>query len=119
MGKEQYLTRSEQYASVYYNGSSWSNSLLVMKALPNRLTISRFGFSVSRRVGGAVTRNRIRRLLREIMRQMPLQVGWDIIVIARTAAADADYAELRSAITSLLSRANLLGKHEEACLNAN
>jgi len=107
---EEHLTKSEQYALVYNKGSSWTNNSAVMKALPNGLSLSRYGFSVSRRVGKAVARNRVKRLLREILRLTPLEPGWDIIFIARPATASAGYANLKKSIEGLLSRAQLLVK---------
>ncbi len=120
MRGERYLTRTKQYALVYDKGSSWAGSLLVMKALPNGLTLSRYGFSISQRVGKAVTRNRVKRLLREILRLMPLSPGWDIIFIARPRVAGAGYAELRKEVEELLSQAQLLiREHERVCLKIN
>jgi len=113
MRGEKYLTKPQQYALVYSEGSSWASSLLVMKALPNGLTLSRYGLSVSKRVGKAVTRNRVKRLLREILRMMPLKSGWDIIFIVRPPAANADYVSLKRVVEGLLSRANLLETDEE------
>ena len=109
MREEGRLTKPDQYALVYSNGRSWVGSLVVMKALPNGLTLSRYGFSVSRRVGKAVTRNRVKRLFRHILRLKSLEPGWDIVFIARPLAANADYAGLEKAIDDLLSRAQLLG----------
>jgi len=94
--------------------------LLVMKALANGLTISRYGFSVSKRIGKAVTRNKVKRLLRENLRVMPLEPGWDIIFIARPSVANVDYARLKKSIEGLLSQARLLmRKHEGACLRVD
>ncbi|MFQ5996487.1 MAG: ribonuclease P protein component [Dehalococcoidales bacterium] len=120
MRGEKYLTRAAQYTLVYREGNSWVSDLVVMKALPNGLTISRYGFSVSRRVGKAVVRNRVKRLLREILRLTPLQPGWDIIFIARPLVAGASYANLEKSIKGLLFRARLLlEKYEEVSLRTN
>jgi ribonuclease P protein component len=107
---EQYLTRAAQYGLVYNEGRSWVSKLVVMKTLPNELEISRYGFSVSRRVGASVVRNRVKRLLREILRRMPLQPGWDIIFIARSPAAKANYVDLETLVKSLLIRANVISE---------
>jgi ribonuclease P protein component len=79
-----------------------------MKAMPNGSSLSRYGFSVTKKVGKAVRRNRVKRLLREIMRGQTLKPGWDIVFMARSAAVDADYHQLERAMTKLLARAQLL-----------
>ena len=115
MRGEERLRRQAQYALVYSEGRSWVNSLVVMKVLPNGLTLSRFGFSVSQRVGKAVIRNRVKRLLREILRAVTLEPGWDIIFIARPQAANASYADLNKSVRDLLLRAGLLKIDEKGC----
>ncbi len=107
MRGKQWLRESRQYALVYSEGRSWANNLAVMKARPNGLTWSRYGFSISRRVGNAVTRNRVKRRFREILRVMPLKPGWDIIFIARP-AADTNYAHLKQSASRLLQKSGVL-----------
>jgi ribonuclease P protein component len=105
MRGEQYLTRPAQFDAVYKKGSSWVDKLVVMKALRNGMDISRWGFSVSGRMGGAVVRNRIKRRLREILTRSSLKPGWDIVFITRTPAAEASFSELADSVGRLLARA--------------
>ena len=114
MRGEQYLTKKEQYESVYRKGGNWSNKYLVIRVLPNNLDVSRFGITVSRKVGKAVVRNRIKRLIREIVRKTPVKPGYDIVFIARGAIAGVEYASVKKSTEQLLTRAGLLmGEYEE------
>jgi ribonuclease P protein component len=103
-----FLTNRAQYTLVYRQGKVWADSLLVMKVMQNGLSLSRYGFSVTKKVGTAVQRNRLKRLLKEIMRLQSLRPGWDIVFMARSVAANTDYHQLKRAVTKLLARAQLL-----------
>jgi len=110
---EHYLNKNTQFSLVYDEGRSWTAKEIVLKTLPNGLDSSRFGFVVSRRVGKAVVRNLVKRRLREITRQTPVQPGWDIIFIARIPAAKIDYKNLGKSVGKLLVRAGLIvGENE-------
>ena len=77
-------------------------------------------FVVSRRLGKAVVRNRIKRRLREIARQLKIKSGWDIILIARVSAAESDYRSLEKSVRKLLLRAGLIsGENEGRSLVVN
>ncbi|MAH39411.1 MAG: ribonuclease P protein component [Dehalococcoidales bacterium] len=120
MKGEEYLTKPGQFILVLSQGSSWVGNLVVMRALPNGLKLSRYGLVASKRVGKAVVRNRQKRLLREILRQTPLKPGWDIVFITRPAAANASFTDLRQLVRHLLTQAKLLVEnYEKACLSAD
>lgn len=112
MKREERLTRPQQYGLVYDKGSSWSSRLLVMRALPNNLVVSRYGLSVSKRVGNAVIRNRTKRRLKEILRVEPIKPGWDIVFIVRPGAAESVFIKLRESVENLLFRAGILEAKE-------
>jgi ribonuclease P protein component len=104
------LTKPEQYALVYEKGISRADSILVIKAIPNQTEQSRYGISVSKKVGKAVVRNRVKRILREILRLSPLECGWDIVLIARRSIVFCNYHRIQKSVTNLLSRACLIAK---------
>ena len=84
-----------------------ANNLLVVRVLPNGLDHNRFGFMVSKRLGNAVVRNKIKRRLREIVRQNSLKEGWDAVFIARRGAEKASFGQLRRATENLFRRTRL------------
>ena len=114
MKRQVRVRTNAQFQLIRQRGRSLSNELLVLCMLPNELAYSRFGFSISSRMGNAVARNRIKRRLREIVRlQMDdLQPGWDVVLIARRPLRGADYQQMATACARLFRRAHLL--HENA-----
>ena len=108
MRTEQRLRKSRDFALVRREGRSWPGRLLVLAARPNRTAVTRFGFSVSKRVGNAVVRNRVKRRLREAARLSDVRPGWDVVIIARNHAGSAGYRELERSVRGLFRRARLL-----------
>ena len=103
------LKRSADFARVMRTARRRSrHRLLHMAATESGRDATRVGFSVSRRVGNAVRRNRVRRRLRAIVRQLPIAGGFDIVIVAQPLSAEATYDELLTAAEESARRAHLL-----------
>jgi len=103
------LREKRQFQQVRGEGRCWAHPLCVLCVAPNHLPYSRFGFSVSRRIGGAVVRNRVKRQLREIVRRRMAHIkpGYDVVLIARRPIVRATHEERVNAVETLLRRARL------------
>ena len=93
-----------------YSTSGHGNGYLVLYARPNRSTTNRVGVTVSKKLGCAVVRNRVRRRLREVYRlnEAKFAPGWDIVVVARSRCVKADFSKLTAAYLSLAEKAGIL-----------
>jgi ribonuclease P protein component len=105
------LTRASQYERVKRDGDTRRGKLLMLSVVPVENSRPwRAGFVTSRRLGGAVVRNRVRRRLREIVRQHQheLREGFWIVLVARRDAAKANYQQLEHEWLRLARRASIL-----------
>ena len=93
-----------------YRTNGQANGYLVLYARKNRTSTNRVGITVSKKLGHAVVRNRVRRRLREVYRlnEEKFQPGWDIVVVARTKAVYADFQKLTNAYLHLADKAGIL-----------
>ena len=93
-----------------YASSGHGNGFLVLYARKNRSATNRVGITVGKKLGHAVVRNRVRRRLREVYRlnEEKFLPGWDIVLVARGKALDADFAALTKNFLSLAKKAGIL-----------
>ena len=110
MDKATTLKKNYEFRRVYRKGKSGVSPLLAVYCCPNRRGRNRVGFTVSTKLGKAVTRNRVRRRMREIYRlSLPrLRQGYDIVFVARSRAVTADYQALARAWLRLCGKLNML-----------
>ena len=111
------LTRSADFDRVYRQGRSHGNRYLVLYAFPrSEEGEPRLGVSVSRKVGGAVDRNRVKRLLREAFDACgeALPEGQDVVVVARPDARELAEREglagVQAALSELVVKAGTAGR---------
>lgn len=104
------LTRSTDFERVRQQGKSFPHPLVVLVAVPNQLEQVRVGIAAGRSVGGAVIRNRAKRLLRAGIDPMiqELNPGWDLILLARRPLVEAGFWKTQDAIEAVLMKARLL-----------
>lgn len=110
MEKSERIRKNSHFRYIYSHGKSYSNSNLVLYYIRNKKNINRLGLSVSKKVGNSVTRNRIRRLVRENYRlnKESFKVGYDFVFIARTQSAKSDFNGIRNSIFYLMKKCSLL-----------
>ncbi len=109
--KSQRLTRASEFERVKQEGCAQRGKLMLLAALTvQNAGASRTGFVTTRRLGNATVRNRVRRRLREIVRQHQHDLRRDfwIVIIARRDAADASYRVLEDEWLRLAKRASIL-----------
>ncbi len=104
------LTKQSEYLDVYRNGEKQVGRAFICHAVRRHGQGRKLGIAVSRKVGKAVIRNRLKRYVREIYRTHRTLLAEDahLVVVARPAAVTLDYAQCEDAIRTLLRKGGLL-----------
>jgi ribonuclease P protein component len=108
LSKELRIRKTADFNHIAENGKAVSNRMLILRWSPGKTAHSRSGFAVSKRVGGAVVRNRVKRLLRESINSFNLLEGYDMVFIARKETAKADYKLIQESVKDTLKRSGIL-----------
>ncbi|NOH12607.1 MAG: ribonuclease P protein component [Chloroflexi bacterium] len=103
------LTKTTDFKRVRRSGKSYAHPLVVLITSPNELDFPRLGITASRAVGGAVQRNRAKRVLRSAMQTLwpEVQPGHDIVLLARQPILSRKSHELQPVLEKLLGQAKL------------
>lgn len=110
MDKRNRLRKNEDFKKVYKYGKNYYNRNLVMYVMKNGLEHTRFGFTVTKKIGKSVVRNRVKRRVREIVRLNieNIKDGYDIILIPKKNVVEISHQELENAVFHILKLANVL-----------
>ena len=106
------LKQNHLFRRLYQRGKSSAGRSVVVYCRKNGLPYNRLGLTAGTKVGNAVTRNRIRRRIREAYRlsEYRYRKGYDIVVVARSRAAEADYREIAECLLRQSEKLGLIRK---------
>ncbi|WP_425059450.1 ribonuclease P protein component [Sporomusa carbonis] len=104
------LCQNKSFQAVYRSGRSYANKYLVIYVLPNQSACRRVGFAAGKRLGTAVVRNRLKRLMRETYRlhQAELINGVDLVLVGRQPLINAGLERVRKAFLELAAKAKIM-----------
>ncbi len=101
----EHIRRRVDFEQTYETGARVSGRFMTIFTRPSKQAAARLGIAATRKIGGAVIRNRAKRLVRELFRHQKPPAGLDIVVVPRREILDAPYTSLEREFSALLERA--------------
>ena len=98
------IRRRAEFKQVYERGSRANSRYSTVFMLPNDRGVGRLGIAATRKLGGAVQRNRAKRLIREVFRRNKIADGFDVVVIPKRELLDASLIALETDYRTLLEK---------------
>src|SRR5580765_4346845 len=100
----EHIRRRVEFQEVYARGGRVQGRFTTLFILPNTLNVGRLGIAATKKLGGAVQRNRAKRLIREVFRRYKVAPGFDVVVVPRRELLDASLSTLETDYRTLLER---------------
>ncbi len=103
---------NRDFKRLYSRGKSIAAGYLVLYYQKNKLEKNVLGITVTKKLGKAVVRNRVRRLIRECyrLRENEMHIGYNMVLVARNRAADADFEKIGRDLSYLLKKSGIIGE---------
>jgi len=102
------LKKPSEFSKVYKRGKSYADKNIVIYYMPNQLGMTRVGFSISKKVGNAVVRNRVRRFIKESLRVNFTNIGnCDLVFVARVRSSQVDYHEITRSLKYIFKKISI------------
>ena len=113
--KKYRIRKNYEFRTVYRRGKSYSSRYLVLYVKRTNKDLNRIGISVSKKVGNAVVRNKVKRLVRENYNKYKknIKVGYDFIIVARSVSRDANYKDINESVKVLFKKVGLYEEWKE------
>ena len=106
------LNKNTLFKRLYYRGKTFGSPYFVLYVMHTNSDINRIGFTVSKKIGKAVARNRARRLMYESFRLYEQQIknGYYMVLVARSEILNADFVNIKKAMENTLKKSGLLSE---------
>ena len=101
---DEHIRRRADFQQVYEQGARIRGRFSTLFLLPNKLSIGRLGIAATRKLGGAVQRNRAKRLIREVFRRNNRAAGFDVVIVPNRELLDASLTALEAEYRHNLER---------------
>ena len=104
LGPDERIRRRAEFQQVYEHGSRIRGRYSTFFIWPNKLEVGRLGIAASKKLGGAVQRNRAKRLIREVFRRNKIAHGLDVVVVPRRELLEAGLTDLERDYRTIVER---------------
>ncbi|MDD4211163.1 MAG: ribonuclease P protein component [Clostridia bacterium] len=110
--KKHRLTKRKEFNYIFKQGKAFSTKLFVLNYSPTKLPTFKVGFSVSKKIGNAVVRNKVKRRMREALRALQNQINpkYNYIFVARVGIELANFEQIKESFNYSLEKSGLLKK---------